>query len=453
MNLDQGEWILNEGEMAAVAAAFGLRNGTLGVLPDKLPTGPEAAEATKAFGVLDPAFRALAERCLKALADPRKAVHFHSEVANEQVSRCLLAWHPDMGGAWVSLARTGDLRRVSLRSEAELRLLLANTLAADDSLRPDRIAVNLSTPEALALLAAFDQLRRARLISLLNHNEPVTLFAAEDVQARLAEASVEDYRWTLPFLAKLLPLPVGGLAVAKDPRPALLAIEKAGLIERLGTSGDRVVCELTSAGTFLEAGFRESSAKAALSVTALVAGGLGHDVFLLVRSLFDLFLVSLSGGDAALSTILAGDLDELCKIIFAPPPPMPPPVVSGSQSAGQGVEATVILNGPTVTLACLVVDSGSLAGKIFTLTDGLTLGRQADNDIVINDPGVSRRHARFGRDAAGVWSVADLGSSNGCFVNEVRIEGPTVLQPGDRIRVSNTAMTFNPIEGRGGEGR
>ena len=444
MHTDQGEWILNEGEMAAVAAAFGLRNGTLGMLPDKLPTGPEAAEATKAFGALDPAFRALAEQCLKALADPGKLVHFYSTVTDDQVSRCLLAYSPDMGGAWVSLARSGDLRRMSLRSEPELRLLVADTLAANDSLRPDRIAVNLSTPEALALLATFDQIRRARLISMLNHTEPVTLFAAEDVQARLAEASVEDFRWTLPFLAKLLPLPVGDLAVSKDPRTALLALEKAGLIERLGTSGDRVVCELTNAGAFLEAGFRECSARAALSVTIPLQGGVGHDVFLLVRSVYDLFFISLSGGEAGLSTILAGDLDEISKNLFAPPPPSIPAAVAGGQSAGQGVEATVILNGPTVTLACLVVDSGSLEGKVFTLTDGLSLGRQADNDIVIADPGVSRRHARFNRDAKGVWSVADLGSSNGCFVNEVRIEGPMVLQPGDRIRVSNTTMTFNP---------
>ena len=262
MLVDQGEWIVNGSEMAAVAEGFGLRNGALGALPDKLPPGPEAQAAVKAFGALDPSFKALAERCLKALADPRKVVHFHSAVADEQVSRCLLAWHPDMGGAWVSLARSGDLRRVSLRSETELRFLVATALSADDSLRSDRIAVNLSTPEALALLAAFDQLRRARLLSLLNHTEPVTLFAAEDVQARLAEAAVEDFRWNLPFLAKLLPLPVGDLAVTKDPRPALLALEKAGLLERLGIQGDRVLCELTNAGTFLEAGFPRGRVRA-----------------------------------------------------------------------------------------------------------------------------------------------------------------------------------------------
>ena len=249
MQVEQGEWILNERRDGR--GGRGLRPARPGPRrPARAssPPGGEAEAAVKAFSALDPTFKALAERFLKALADPKKVVHFHNVVADEQVSRCLLAWHPDMGGAWVSLARSGDLRRISLRSEPELRFLVANALAADDALRPDRIAVNLSTPEALALLAILDQLRRARLISLLDHKEPVALFAPEDVQARLGEADVEDFRWTLPFLAKLLPLSVGDLAVTKDPRPALLALEKAGLVERVGVAANRVVCELTPAG-------------------------------------------------------------------------------------------------------------------------------------------------------------------------------------------------------------
>jgi hypothetical protein len=441
MHTDQGEWILNEGEMASVAASFGVRSAGLGTVPERLPAPSEAEAAVQSFMAIEPPFRVLAERCLRALAGAKKVVHFHNSMADERASRCLLAWHPDMGGAWVSLARTGDLRRVSLRSEAELRYLVANSLAADDSLRADRISVNLSTPEALALLATFDHLRRARLISLLNHTEPVALFSAEDVQARLAEASLEDFRWTLPFLAKLLPLPVGDLAVTKDPRPALLALEKAGLLERLGTSGERVLCELTNAGAFLEAGFRESSAKAALSVTVPLQGGVGHDVFLLVRSVFDLFLVSLSGGDAALSTILAGDLDEILKAVFAPPPVLPEPE---DIPAPQGVEATVIFGGPKVSPSRLVVESGPLAGKEFLLKDGLTLGRQDDNGIVVIDLGISRHHAKFIGDGKGGWAVQDLGSSNGTFVNETKVDGTAAMQPGTRVRVGETVLIFDP---------
>jgi pSer/pThr/pTyr-binding forkhead associated (FHA) protein len=160
-----------------------------------------------------------------------------------------------------------------------------------------------------------------------------------------------------------------------------------------------------------------------------------------VRSVFDLFLVSLSGGDAALSTILAGDLDEILKAVFAPPPVLPEPE---DIPAPQGVEATVILGGPVVPPSRLVVEAGILAGKVFFLKDGLTIGRLDDCGIVVVDPGVSRHHAKFFRDSKGAWSVQDLGSSNGTFVNESRVGGAVVLAPGDRIRAGETVLLFDP---------
>lgn len=439
MIVDQGEWVLSEGEMASVAASFGLKPLGLGAVSERLPAPADAEAAVKAFEALDPVFRALAERCLRALAGAKKIVNFHNSLDDERVSRCLLAWHPDMGGAWVSLARTGDLRRVSLRTEVELRYQVASSLSADDSLRADRLSLNLATPEALALLAAFDQLRRARLISLLGHAEPVTLFGAEDVRVRLEGAWVEDFRWTLPFLAKLLPLPIADLAVAKDARPALLGLEKAGLLERVGSIEDKVLCELTGNGTFLEAGFRECSSRAALSVTMPVQSGLAHDVFLFVRSVFDLFSLSLSGGDATLSTIQAGELDELLKRTFAPPPP----AAEKAPSADAGAEATLILANPMIQ-ARVVVEAGPLAGQAFQISDGSTVGRQGDNQIVVNDPGISRKHARFSRNKLGVWFIEDLGSSNGTLVNDSKSSGPTPLQPGDHIRIANTVLAFDP---------
>ncbi len=94
--------------------------------------------------------------------------------------------------------------------------------------------------------------------------------------------------------------------------------------------------------------------------------------------------------------------------------------------------------------ARLVVDAGPIAGKKFTLINGTGLGRQGDNDIVVNDPGISRHHLCFKVDDKGMWWVQDLGSSNGTFVNEIKIPGPTELQRGDHIRASSTIMTFEP---------
>src|SRR4051794_32218306 len=75
-------------------------------------------------------------------------------------------------------------------------------------------------------------------------------------------------------------------------------------------------------------------------------------------------------------------------------------------------------------------------GQEFALQgDGLTCGRSNDNDLVLADNQVSRRHARFERRPEG-FVVADLGSSNGTNVNgqEVRSRA-VVLSDGDRLEI------------------
>jgi len=68
----------------------------------------------------------------------------------------------------------------------------------------------------------------------------------------------------------------------------------------------------------------------------------------------------------------------------------------------------------------------------------LLIGRLADSDVVLTDPGVSRRHAEV-RQENGRWMIADLGSTNGTQVNESTI-GTWMLQEGDRITVGKTVL-------------
>jgi hypothetical protein len=69
---------------------------------------------------------------------------------------------------------------------------------------------------------------------------------------------------------------------------------------------------------------------------------------------------------------------------------------------------------------------------------GLTIGRAADNDLVLADSRVSRHHARIaGR--RGTLVYADLGSTNGSRVNGVQV-GELVLGAGDRIEVGDTVI-------------
>lgn len=78
---------------------------------------------------------------------------------------------------------------------------------------------------------------------------------------------------------------------------------------------------------------------------------------------------------------------------------------------------------------------------------GLTIGRAADNDLVLADTRVSRHHARIsGR--RGTLVYADLGSTNGSFVNGVPVE-ELVLGAGDRIELGDTVIVVDvPGESR-----
>lgn len=81
----------------------------------------------------------------------------------------------------------------------------------------------------------------------------------------------------------------------------------------------------------------------------------------------------------------------------------------------------------------LIMQSGPTAGTSYELDQNeLFLGRDLSNDIVINDPEISRRHARlYMRGTA--YVIEDLGSTNGTVVNGQRLRGPSVLNHGDHI--------------------
>jgi pSer/pThr/pTyr-binding forkhead associated (FHA) protein len=87
--------------------------------------------------------------------------------------------------------------------------------------------------------------------------------------------------------------------------------------------------------------------------------------------------------------------------------------------------------------ARLLLQRGLQGEREFELTHvRSTIGRSPDNDIPIADPEVSRRHAQIVRQASG-YAIVDLGSTNGTFVNEVRVTALTPLQHGDQIRLGD----------------
>ena len=91
--------------------------------------------------------------------------------------------------------------------------------------------------------------------------------------------------------------------------------------------------------------------------------------------------------------------------------------------------------------ALLVVQRGPNAGSRFLLDSDLTLvGRHPDSDIFLDDVTVSRRHAEFYRSGSR-FTVRDVGSLNGTYVNRERIE-ETDLTGGDEVQVGKFRLVF-----------
>ncbi|MFJ8473821.1 FHA domain-containing protein [Kitasatospora sp. NPDC094011] len=89
----------------------------------------------------------------------------------------------------------------------------------------------------------------------------------------------------------------------------------------------------------------------------------------------------------------------------------------------------------------LVVVQGSLAGTTVALQgQTITLGRAHDSTIVLDDDFASSRHARIYPDQTGQWTVEDLGSTNGTYLDRQRLTAPTPLQPGTPIRIGRTVI-------------
>lgn len=86
-----------------------------------------------------------------------------------------------------------------------------------------------------------------------------------------------------------------------------------------------------------------------------------------------------------------------------------------------------------------VVEPAAQKGRTFPLGDEITVGRAAGCSVTLDDTYVSQIHSRvFTRD--GKIFVEDLGSTNGTYLNRAKVQGPMVMQRGDRLQVGSTVM-------------
>lgn len=102
------------------------------------------------------------------------------------------------------------------------------------------------------------------------------------------------------------------------------------------------------------------------------------------------------------------------------------------------IEAVVDARPPAQQRYVLSVESGPQHGRTFALDGELTVGRSPENDVVLSDPQVSRRHARIFLEDGGV-AIEDAGSLNGTYVNGERA-GRSRLSANDAIVIGDTKL-------------
>lgn len=91
--------------------------------------------------------------------------------------------------------------------------------------------------------------------------------------------------------------------------------------------------------------------------------------------------------------------------------------------------------------ASLIEESDVLdLGRVKIARGSCTIGRADDNDLVLADGSISNRHARLSLGTAG-WTIKDLGSTNGLYVNDAYVD-KTTLRDGDLLQLGRVTLRF-----------
>jgi diguanylate cyclase (GGDEF)-like protein len=117
-----------------------------------------------------------------------------------------------------------------------------------------------------------------------------------------------------------------------------------------------------------------------------------------------------------------------------------PPEFEDDRTQIRGVQQFATPGTPRSQNAYLIVISGKAVGKMFKLMPGeMVIGRSDQVQILLEDDGVSRRHAKVVRGADGQVRIVDMQSTNGTFCEGVRVESH-VLKDGDKVQIGNATI-------------
>lgn len=150
--------------------------------------------------------------------------------------------------------------------------------------------------------------------------------------------------------------------------------------------------------------------------------------------------------DRELGVTPTARLTSLHRAILAHDPLLQPAAVLVPRPARLLTSTTLVRSELAGTPPTLVGPGGR---RVVLAGASVVLGRHAECDLVLADDQASRQHARVEK-SGGAYVVVDLGSTNGTFLNGIRLDGVAVLAHGDRIEVGHSVVRFATDPNDGG---
>ena len=149
--------------------------------------------------------------------------------------------------------------------------------------------------------------------------------------------------------------------------------------------------------------------------------------------------IELRSGDE----VTVGTYELRGKVEAAAPAPAqerPAPAPAAQVGSSDAASRTSVLPRSAVSGGAALIVGGE-NGRRIEITDGATIGRLPECEVTLDDPSVSRRHARIQQKGAG-WMVEDLGSTNGVKVNGAKVT-QSDLADGDRLALGSVQLLFS----------
>jgi hypothetical protein len=253
------------------------------------------------------------------MASPAQTAHINSAYPGQMVSRLALAWNRNSSSTITAVARMGDEVAIKQTPAGQVDGLISKPLAVDDVKSATGIDLKFPGVTLSALLAVIDYAQYDWYVSSLKHAGPSEGFTLTDVWARLQDAAGGDYRWPLPFFFSVFPVDISGVLTEDDLSSSLAYLARAGLLTGDdGAGSNEEIYTLSTESQAIAGSFISGGPRVAMTDSAPVSGGIGHEALLFARDSDALWVFDLSGNKGAVAGISPEAFHKLINIFFMP---------------------------------------------------------------------------------------------------------------------------------------